>query len=170
MWSPMVMSCISASPIEDLALLYFEDFVAGTRQVYGSVTVSAADMIAFAEDYDAQPMHVDPQAAAQSMFGGLVASGWHSCCLLTRLMCDGFLLGSASLGAPGIEDVKFLQPVRPGDSVRLETLVRHSRVSNSRPHIGLVGLHFELINQHGVCVLTMDNVMMIRRRPDGEVR
>ena len=150
-------------------MLYFEDFVVGTRQVYGSVSVSAEDMIAFAREYDAQPMHVDPQAAGQSMFGGLVASGWHSCCLMTRLMCDGFLLGSASLGAPGIQDVKFLQPVRPGDSIRLETLVRDVRVSQSRPSIGLVGLHFELINQHGACVLTMDNVMMIRRRPQGEV-
>lgn len=165
----MATYCISASPIEEEALLYFEDFVVGTRQVYGSVSVSAADIIAFAEEYDAQPMHVDPQAAEQSMFGGLVASGWHSCCLMTRLMCDGFLLGSAALGAPGIQDVKFLQPVRPGDILRLETVVRDGRISQSRPRIGLVGLHFELINQRGACVLTMDNVMMIRRRPQGEV-
>ena len=145
---------------------YFEDFASGTRERYGSVTVSAEDIISFAREFDDQPMHVDARAAEQSLFGGLVASGWHSCCLMMRLMYDGFLCHSASLGAPGVRETKFLRPVRPGDTLTYEVTVQDKRASSSRPDLGLVGLHHELINQRGECVLTSENVMMIRRDPD----
>lgn len=149
-------------------MLYFEDFSTGSRQRYGSVTVSAEEIIAFAKEYDPQPMHVDEEAAKGSLLGGLVASGWHSCCLMMRLICDGFLLNSASLGGPGVEETKFLKPVRPGDTLTLDVAVGDKRVSKSRPSMGLISLHYELINQREEPVLALDTVLMIRRRA-GEV-
>lgn len=146
------------------ALLYFEDFVPGTIETYGPLSVSAKEIIAFAREYDPQPMHIDAVAAKETMFGGLVASGWHSCCLFMRLMCDGFLLKSASLGAPGVDEVKFLKPVRPGDQLSLQTTVNDRRVSASRPYMGFVSFSFVLINHKNERVLTMQNVIMIRRR------
>jgi len=145
-------------------MLYFEDFVSGTRKRLGSVTLSAEDIIEFASEYDPQPMHTDETAARQSMFGGLVASGWQGCCLIMRLFYDGFLHEVASLGGPGIQETKFLKPVRPGDTLTLEVSFGDKRVSKSRPTMGFVGVHYELLNQHGACVTSMDNVIMISRR------
>ena len=147
-------------------MLYFEDFLPGQVAVYGPVTITAQDIIAFASEYDPQPMHTDEEAARGLMLGGLAASGWHTCCLFMRLICDSFLLNSGSLGAPGIEEVKFRKPIHPGDQLTLQMTVGEVRVSASRPQLGLIDLSYAMHNQTGACVMTLRNVQMMRRRPE----
>src|SRR5882724_6480624 len=99
---------------------YFEDFSPGWTAEYGPRRVTREEMIGFAAQFDPQPMHLDEVAAAKTMLGGLGASGWHTCCVMMKMIADGVLLDSASMGAPGIDEVKWLKPVRPGDSLRSE--------------------------------------------------
>jgi acyl dehydratase len=111
---------------------YWEDFTAGSVTDYGPRLVTREEIIAFAAEFDPQPMHLDEDAARLSMLGGLAASGWHSCCLLMRMMTDGFLLDSSSMGAPGVDEVRWLKPVRPGDRLTLRVQVMETRASKSR--------------------------------------
>ena len=124
----------------------FEDFVAGDSVRAGSITVSEADIVAFASRYDAQSFHVDPEAAKASFVGRLIASGWHSCSLLMRLIAEDFLLDSTGMGAPGIEEVKWLRPVLPGDRLSARRTVLESKASRSRPEMGLVRFRLELLD------------------------
>lgn len=134
---------------------YFEDFEIGSVHELGSVTVDAAEIVEFAERYDPQPFHVDPAAAARSPFGGLIASGWHTCALYMRLLADGLLLDSASQGASGIEELRWLAPVRPGDVLRGRYTVLDARRSATRRGRGTVTFRSEMINQDDVVVLRM---------------
>jgi acyl dehydratase len=109
-------------------------------------------------------MHLDEEAARASMLGGLAASGWHTCAIMMRMMCDWFVLDSASMGAPGVDEVKWLKPVRPGDALTLKRTVRDTRVSASRPEMGFVRFDYELVNRHGEVATTLTTPMMIRRR------
>jgi acyl dehydratase len=145
----------------------FEDFTSGTSRMLGSVTVSKDDIIAFAREYDPQPFHLDEIAAKDSFIGTLVASGWHTCSLNMRLFADGMLLDSTGLGAPGIEEVKWLKPVRPGDTLRSRLTVLETRASKSRPAVGLVHGLFELLNQADEIVMTQTNWVMFARRDAG---
>lgn len=111
------------------------------------------------------PFHLDEAAGEDSLLGGLSASGWHSCCLMMRMICDGFLLDSAGMGSPGIEEVRWLRPVHPGDSLSLEATVTEARTSRSRPDMGLVKFEFALANQRGERVTSMSNLVMFARRP-----
>jgi len=142
----------------------FEDLTPGATRILGPVTVSKEEIIAFAREYDAQPFHVDEAAAKESFIGSLIASGWHSCCINMRLLAEDMLLDSTSLGAPGIDEVKWLKPVRPGDTLRSRMTVLESRPSNSRPAIGFVRFRFELMNQADEIVLTQVNTIMFGRR------
>jgi len=144
--------------------LFFEDFTPGLTQVYGPVQVSRDDIIAFAREYDPQPFHIDEVAAKNTFVGALIASGWHSCSILMRLIAEGFLLDASSMGAPGVEFVKWVQPVRPGDTLRAKVTVLESKASKSRPTIGLVRFHFELLNQSDEVVLVQSNWIMFGRR------
>jgi acyl dehydratase len=143
---------------------YWEDFTTGSVTEYGPRQVTREEIIAFAAEFDPQPMHLDEDAARLSMLGGLAASGWHSCCLLMRMMTDGFLLDSSSMGAPGVDEVRWLKPVRPGDRLTLRVQVIETRASRSRPDMGLVTFGFELLNQTGSAVMTLRTSIMFGRR------
>lgn len=146
---------------------YFEDFVVGEVKQSGRVVVSQDDIIAYASRYDAQDFHTDPEAARQSFVGQLIASGWHSCSLLMRLLAEDFILDAASMGAPGIEEVKWLRPVLPDDVLSARRSVLETRESRSRPEMGLVKFRFELLNQHDEPVLEQTNWIMFGRKGSG---
>jgi acyl dehydratase len=142
----------------------FEDLPVGFTQTLGPLHVSKDDILAFAREYDAQPFHVDEVAAKDSFVGTLIASGWHTCSLNMCLVADGLLLDSSAMGAPGIEEVKWVRPVRPGDTLRSHVKVLESRISRSRPTLGLVQLHFDMVNQADETVLTQTNWVMFATR------
>ena|SRR5688572_32109165 len=144
--------------------LYFEDFQPGAINEYGPRPVSREEIIAFAAEFDPQPMHLDEEAARASMLGGLAASGWHTCCLLMRLAADGFVLNSASMGAPGVDEVRWLAPLRPGRQITLRTTVLDTRASSSRPEMGFVRMLFEVIDDVGVTVMTLSTSLIMGRR------
>ena len=143
---------------------YWEDFTPDSVTEYGPRLVTREEIIAFAAEFDPQPMHLDEEAARAGMLGGLAASGWHSCCLLMRMMADGFLLNSSSMGGPGVDEVRWLGPVRPGDRLTLRVRVVETRASKSRPGMGLVRFAFTLLNQTGASVMTLDTSLMFGRR------
>jgi len=159
-------SCISASPTESAALLYFEDFPVGAVLAFGDKLISAEEIVAFAKAWDPQPFHVDAEAAKDSQVGELIASGWHTGCLLMRMMCDAYLLESASEGAPGIDEMRWLKPVKPGDRLSVRRTTLAARPSRSRPRIGIVDFQFEVINQHGETALFLKYSAFLRRRPE----
>jgi acyl dehydratase len=133
--------------------IYFEDFVPGAVTSYGPRTVTREEIIAFAAEFDPQPMHLDEEAAKKTMLGGLSASGWHSCAIMMRLLYDGFLVNAASMGAPGIDEMKWLKPVRPGDSLSVRLTVLDKREPKTRPEMGFVQFRCEMLNQQGEVVL-----------------
>ncbi len=141
--------------------LHLEDFEVGSSTVYGEKFVTEAEIIAFGREFDPQPIHVDPVAAAESSFGGLIASGLHSCSMMMRLMCDGYMLRSASRGSPGVDEVRYLAPVRPGDVLRVRVTVLDRRQSASRPEMGIVSARHELLNQRDEVVLLMTSKVMM---------
>ncbi|UCH47238.1 MAG: MaoC family dehydratase [Betaproteobacteria bacterium] len=146
---------------------YWEDFKTGERDNIGSVVVDKHEVIQFASRYDPQPFHVDEAAAERSIYGGLIASGWHTCAMVMRLMCDSYLLDSASLGSPGIENVRWLRPVRPGDTLTAYRTIEETRVSASRPDRGIVRSLWEVENQKDELVLTMSGIQFfLRRNPE----
>lgn len=134
---------------------YFEDFVVGEELELGEVEVTEAAIIEFASQYDPQPFHVDPEAAAGSPFGGLIASGWHTCAMYMRLLCDGMMLDSSSQGASGMEELRWLAPVRPGDRLRARYTVLDAARSATKPNRGTVTFRSEMVNQDDVVVLRM---------------
>ncbi len=145
-------------------LRYWEDYEAGAVYELGSKTVSEAEIIAFATQYDPQPFHVDPVAARDSMFGGLIASGWHTCAITMRMIVDSYLNPQTSLGSPGVEQLRWLKPVRPGDTLVGRMHVIDKRESRSKPDMGLLTNEASLENQHGEAVLTLRATNLIRRR------
>jgi acyl dehydratase len=149
---------------------YFEDFTPGTSGRHGPVEVEAEAIRAFAEEFDPNPIHLDPAAAGAGLMDGPSASGWHTCCLLMRMLCDSFLLESAGLGSPGIDEVRWAAPVRPGDELSLTWTVTEARQFRSRPEMGLVRFEFVLTNQRGAEVMRMTNPVMFAVRGAGEAR
>jgi acyl dehydratase len=156
--------------VEYMAKLHFEDFQSGAIAVYGPRLVTREEIIAFAAEFDPQPMHLDEAAAANTLLGGLGASGWHSCCLLMRMIADGFLLNSSSMGGPGIEEVNWLKPLRPGTTIRVRSTVLETRASNSRPEMGLVRFLFEVLDETDAAMTTMRTTLMLGRREPGARR
>jgi acyl dehydratase len=147
--------------------LFFEDFKAGDVAEYGPRVVTREEIVAFAAEFDPQPMHLDEEAARRTMLRGLGASGWHTCCLLMRMLTDGFLLETASMGAPGVDEVRWLKPVRPGDSLTVRGTVQSVRVSQSKPDRGFVSFLWEVANQRGEKVMTLACPQMVQRRDAG---
>lgn len=145
--------------------LYWEDFAPGASEEMGRHTFTEAEIIAFARQYDPQPFHVDAGAAAGSAFGGLIASGWHTCAIGMRMMCDNYINRTQSMGAPGVENIRWPNPVRPGDTVTYTRTVLETRASNSRPQMGLVKSRWDARNQRGEPVLQMEGWGMFGRRP-----
>ena len=146
---------------------YWEDFKVGEVHQLGEKRVDKDEIIAFAKQFDPQPFHVDEAAAQASMYGGLIASGWHTVALVMRMMCDSYMLDSASLGSPGIDNLKWLKPVRPGDTIRAQRSTLEVRASASRPEMGLVKTRWEVFNQDAEQVMTMEGYGMFRRRNPG---
>jgi acyl dehydratase len=146
--------------------LHWEDFQPGAVTIYGPRLVTREEIVAFAAEFDPQPMHLDEAAGSATMLGGLAASGWHTCCLLMRLLADGLLLNATSMGAPGVDEVRWLKPLRPGTQIRLRTTVLGTRPSNSRAERGFVKFLFELLDeQDGVLADLTCAQMLIRRQP-----
>ena len=145
-------------------LLHYEDFPVGAVAEYGDYAVTAREIMDFAALYDPQPFHTDEAAAAKLMLGGLAASGWHTAAMLMRMSCDGFINASASWGGASVEAVRWLGPVRPGDRLHVRRTTKSARESRSRPEIGILDFHFDVLNQRGETVMTQDNAMMIGRR------
>ncbi len=146
--------------------LYWEDFPVGAVREFGGMTVSRDEIVEFARRYDPQPFHVDEAAASESPYGGLIASGWHTGALAMRMMCDAYLLDAASLGSPGLENLRWVAPVRPGDTLRVRLTVLAARTMQSRPQVGLVESRWEVFNQHDEMVLDMRGWGMFARRPE----
>jgi acyl dehydratase len=147
-----------------VSLLHWEDFVVGSVATYGPRRITREEILAFAVEFDPQPMHADEEAARATMLGGLVASGWHTCALAMRMMADGFVLKSASMGSPGVEELRWRKPVRPGDSLTLRATVTDMRPSGSRPGMGFIRFSYEMLDQSDDCVMTLVSTMMIARR------
>ena len=146
-------------------VIWWEDFAVGETSDMGSHRFSEEEIVAFARQFDPQPFHTDAQAAARSAFGGLVASGWHTCAIGMRLMVERYVGRTASLGSPGIDNIRWLKPVRPGDTIAYRRTVLESRASASRPGVGLVKHRWEARNQDGELVLSMEGWGMYGRKP-----
>ncbi len=145
-------------------MLFFEDFIPGETRDLGSHEMTKAELLAFARRFDAQDFHTDEEAAKASFAGGLIGSGWHSCAILMRLIAEGFILQSTSRGGPGVDEVRWLRPVRPGDVLRLRRHTLEAKPSRSKPEMGLVKFRFELINQQGEVAMDQVNWIMFTRR------
>ena len=143
---------------------YWEDFAAGQVRDMGTITPTREEIITFASQFDPQPFHLDDEAAKASVFGGLCASGWHTCAMAMRLMVTNFLHETSSLGSPGLESLKWLKPVFPGDTLRLQQTILESKPMGKRADVGLVHTVWEMFNQNGDKVLHMDGWGMFRRR------
>jgi acyl dehydratase len=143
---------------------YWEDFVVGSVREFGAMPVTREAVLAFAREFDPQPFHLDDAAAAQSLFGKLAASGWHTCAMAMRMMCDEYVLDSASLGSPGIDNLRWLKPVFPGDTLSMRLTILAARPMNSRPGVGLVQSRWELFNQQREAVLSMEGWGMYRMK------
>ena len=142
----------------------YEDFVEGTSLDLGTRVVTAEEVVAFASEFDPQPMHIDEEAGRRSILGGLSASGWHTCAMFMRMMCDAFLLDSTAQGAPGVDHVKWKKPVLAGDTLSGKLTILGKRQSRSRPQVGLVSMRAELFNQHGENVFELENTAMFLTR------
>jgi acyl dehydratase len=144
---------------------WFEDFKPGDVFEFGDYLMAEAEVLEFAGKYDPQPFHVDAEAAKDTIFGGLIASGWHTCSAVMRMMVDEFVPANASMGSPGIDELRWIKPVRPGDRLRVRITVVESVPSRSKPDRGVVKSFSETLNQHGEVVMTSKGMVMYRRRP-----
>ena len=144
---------------------FFEDFAVAQEYPFGPYQVTREEIVAFAAEYDPQPFHLDEKAGSDTMLGGLAASGWHTCALFMRMCADGWLNDCASMGSPGVETLKWLRPVRPGDVLSGRSVVLEVRASKSKPDRGFVRCRHEVMNGRGEVVMTLDNPIMLLRRP-----
>ncbi|MGW8379079.1 MaoC family dehydratase [Streptomyces sp. ODS28] len=145
---------------------FFEDYEDGTAYEYEeTVTLGEADIIGFAERFDPQYFHTDPEAAEEGPFGGLSASGWHTAGLMMRLLARNFLSSASSLGSPGVDELRWHRPVRAGDVLHLRVTVTDKRLSRSDPTRGIMRSNVELLGQDNAPVLTMTAINFLRTRP-----
>ena len=148
--------------------IWFEDFFEGQEIPFGSVTVDRDEVLDFARRYDPQSFHVDEAAAAKSIYGGVIASGWHTGAMMMRLLCDGLFLRAASMGSPGLDQLRWVRPVRPGDTLTLTGRVLSAKASRTKPDRGSVDISYKVHNQHGELAMTFQAVTMFGRRNPGE--
>jgi acyl dehydratase len=158
------MSTISEPPAQKL---WFEDFKPGNVAEYGPRVITREDIMSFAAEFDPQPMHLDEEEAHRSMLGGLSASGWHTCALTMRMIADGFILNSGSMGSNAVDEVRWLAPVRPGDSLTVRATVLDCRVSRSRPGMGIISMLFEVFVGGERKVMTMTSPLLMALRQPG---
>lgn len=146
-------------------MLYFEDFEVGSRRELGSYLVTEEEILAFARQYDPQPFHIDKEAAAKSIYGGLISSGWMTCSIMMRLLVLSTTGKSASMGSPGVDEIRWLKPVYAGDTLTVVLNVLDTRPSQSKPDRGVVHTQWEATNQRGELVCTVKGMGMYGRRP-----
>jgi acyl dehydratase len=142
----------------------YEDYLPGSTYEVGSIAVTEAEIVDFARRFDPQEMHTDPNAAARGAYGGLIASGWHTAALMMRLFAEGYLPDAASLGSPGLDELRWLRPVRPGDELRIRASILEARRSRSRPDRGLVTTMVEVLNHRQETVMRLTAVNLIKTR------
>jgi acyl dehydratase len=152
--------------VNENGLSYFEDYVLGATYECGSVSVDQASILSFGKEFDPQPFHVDPVAAAAGPYGGLIASGWHTSALVMRLLVENYLSAESSLGSAGIDELRWPHPVRPGDTLRVRATVLESRRSLSKPDRGIVKTVIEAVNQDGRTVMRATGINFVLVRPD----
>jgi acyl dehydratase len=162
----------SAARTEEAATMtrptrWFEDLHPGEVAEFGDYAMTASEVVEFATRFDPQPFHTDPVAARDSIFGGLVASGWHTGSAVMRMLVDHYVTPESSMGSPGLDEIRWLKPVRPGDRLRVRVTVLEAIPSRSKPDRGVIRSLTEAINQDGEVVMTMRGMNMIRRRPVG---
>jgi acyl dehydratase len=145
-------------------MLTFEDFPPGRFGTFGPRRVTREEILAFAAEFDPQPMHLDEEAASRSMLGGLSGSGWHLCSIMMRMMFDGFIGRTASLGSPGVNELRWLAPLRPGDDLTLDVDVAEARISKSRPDTGIVTFKCSVRNAAGRQLSDWVSPIIVRRR------
>lgn len=159
----------SPKPLSAMSTLrddrYFEDYPVGAVYEFGPIEVEEAEVIAFASRFDPQAMHIDPAAAAAGPFKGLIASGWHTLSLMMRLMVDNYLSTVAGLASPGVDEVRWVRPVRPGDRLTLRTTILEARPSRSKPDRGVIFGLMEGVNQNGEVVASYRGMNLILKRP-----
>ncbi|CAJ92210.1 Acyl-CoA dehydratase PaaZ [Cupriavidus necator] len=146
-------------------MLYFEDFEVGSRRELGSYLVTEEEILAFARQYDPQPFHIDKEAAARSIYGGVISSGWMTCSIMMRLLVLSTTGKSASMGSPGVDEIRWLKPVYAGDTLTVVLNVLDTRPSQSKPDRGVVHTQWEATNQRGELVCTVKGMGMYGRRP-----
>lgn len=151
------------TPVENR---YFEDYKEGAIYEFGSITVEQEEIIKFAKHYDPQIFHMDPVGAKTTMFGGLVASGWHTAALAMRIIVDHYLSHVASLGSPGVDELRWLKPVRPGNRLSLRITILETRRSRTKPDRGIVRSLVEVMNEHNEVVMSWKGMNMIQCRDD----
>jgi acyl dehydratase len=151
--------------VTDHGLRYFDDYRPGATYDCGSVSVDQAGIISFAKEFDPQPFHVDPEAAARGPYGGLIASGWHTAVLLMRQLVEHYVSAEASLGSPGLDEIRWPYPVRPGDTLRVRATVVEARRSLSKPDRGIVRTVAEAVNQDARPVMRATAINFFRVRP-----
>jgi acyl dehydratase len=144
---------------------HFEDFRTGEVAMSAPYTVTREEIVGFARKYDPQPFHLDEAGGQRSIYGGLIASGWHTCAIAMRLVCDLYITDSHSMGSPGVEDIRWLKPVRPGDTLRLRWSVLETKPSRSRPEMGAVRTQWEMLNQRDEVVMLSTSWGLFGRRP-----
>ena len=144
--------------------LTFEDFPPGHFGTFGPRHVTREEILAFAGEFDPQPMHLDEEAASRSMLKGLSASGWHLCSIMMRMLYDGYIGRTASLGSPGVNELRWLAPLRPGDDITLDVEVTEARVSRSRPDTGIVTFRSVVRNAAGQALCEMVSPIIVARR------
>ena len=143
---------------------YFEDYRVGETAEFGAYEVSEQEVLDYARRFDPQPFHIDPEAAKRSVFGGLIASGWHTGAMMMRMFCEHGHAGEPILASPGFDDLKWLKPVRPGDRLSVRQTVKEVVPSKSRPDRGLVKFDSTVLNQAGEAVMTVTTMVFVRRR------
>jgi acyl dehydratase len=144
---------------------YFEDFAPGQVIELGRYTISKDEIVAFARQFDPQPFHLDEEAAKKTIYGGLLASGWHSAAITMRLLYDGLVKDTISLGSPGVDELRWVKPVRPGDTLSARLTVLECIPSRSKPDRGVVRSAIEMRNQHDEVVVTSKGLSLFGRRP-----
>ena len=152
----------------DYGLRYFDDYLPGATYDCGIFSVNEDEIVSFAKQFDPQPFHVDPEAAARGPFGGLIASGWHTAALVMRQLVDNYLSAEASLGSPGLDEMRWPDPVRPGDTLRVRATVVEARRSLSKPDRGIIKTMIEAVNQDGRAVMRATATNFLRVRPDSD--
>jgi len=148
---------------------FFEDYPVGLSEEFGSYLVTEQESLEFARRYDPQSFHTDAAAAAESIYGGLIASGWMTGAIMMRLLVEHFISPQASMGSPGLDEIRWLKPVRPGDTLRVRSTVVDSKPSTSKPDRGVIWVLNEVLNQRDEIVMSVKGMSLYRRRPAGNV-